>query len=688
MPADGGWISKGMPKNRPLYDLLTLDKSLPLVIVEGEKACVAAREIGLHATTWAGGSGAVDKTDWSTLAGFDVIVWPDADEPGRKAARQIAKTLHGVAARVRILPDDPDAADGDDAADVLDAMGQEKALEHFRDRLELAIDWTPPQPATSGFPQPGNGKPRVIFPLNYNDPSMIFEQVIPHLANAGVYYRDGSLCRIIQGDSVNIRGVSKLSVSGPMIDTHDADSILPVLCKAIDFQAEYWRGDVLDIKPITPRIEFIKWFLRLRKWQGTPFLAGVTSGPFLRHDGTVCTTPGYDAASGWYLDYDGEPIEVPDHPTKDQAKNACRELLALVDDFEWKSEAQSCGFLAHLMTLAARPGIEGPVPAFVFTASTLGAGKTLLANVANIITLGHAASIYSPPQARHESDSAEEWKKMLFAHAATGNPSLVVDNYPSGKPVGNAAIDGVISSTKMIGRPLQTSKVRESAWVAVMVFTGNNLSCTADFAPRSMWAVLEPTWENPRERTGFKIPDLDGYARKHRAELLGYALTILRWHAAEGKPKAGGKNAGTFEEWASTVRDPIMHLTGHDVTQNSRDAVITDQEADELGTLLGGLHEYFEWRKASGKPQPAFTVAELHGDLNDLNNASSWSGLREVVDASLSYRAFCTSVGRLLPKYRGRVSGGMKLIVTTVNRKHYWRIDVVNPSPLSERDRG
>jgi hypothetical protein len=121
-----------------------------------------------------------------------------------------------------------------------------------------------------------------------------------------------------------------------------------------------------------------------------------------------------------------------------------------------------------------------------------------------------------------------------------------------------------------------------------------------------------------------------------------------------------------------------MHLTGHDVTQNGRDAVITDQESDELGTLLAGLHEYFEWRKAVGKPQASFAVAELHGDLNDPNNASSWSDLREVVDSSLSLKAFNTSVGKLLPKYRGRVSGGMKLNVSVVNRKPYWRIDAVS----------
>jgi putative DNA primase/helicase len=666
-----GWIARGQSEIPP-FRLAELDKATPLVIVEGEKTCDAAWEIGLQSTTWAGGSKAVGKTDWLLLSGFDVVIWPDADEPGRKAAEDVAKALHGVAARVRILPDDPDAAKGDDAADVLAEMGQEKALHYFEDRLDRATDWTPPQPAKSGFPQSGDGKPQVFTPLEFNDPMTIFEQIFPHMPDAGIYQREGELCRIVRRDTGNIRGVGSLSVSGPVVEKHDVDSILPDLCKVIDFQAEYLRGGSTDFKAATPDPKTLKWLLRLKHWPGTPQLVGITSGPFLRHDGTVCTTPGYDAASGWYLDYHGEPIEVPDRPTREQAKDACEKLLALVDEFEWKSETQKCGFLAYVLTLPARPGIAGNVPAFVFTGSTPGAGKSLQTNVANIVAYGRKPSGYVAPT--HPTDAGAEWKKAFFAFALTGSPSLVVSNYPSGKPVGCAEIDCVITESKIIDRVMRTHETKEVAWVATMAFTGNNLSCSADFEPRSIWAYMEPTWENPRERDGFKIPDLEGYARKHRAELLGYALTILRWHAAENRPKAGGKNFGSFEEWASTVRDPIMHLTGHDVTQNGKDAGIVDHESDGLATLLNGLNDYYEWRKSEGKTPQAFTVADLHADMNHAGNASSWVGLRELVDPSLSLSKFGAIAGKMLAKNKGRVKNGMKLVVNDVNGKRYWRI--------------
>jgi hypothetical protein len=83
-------------------------KDSPVLVVEGEKAADAAREIvGTHVvTTWPHGSQAIKQVDWSPLAGRDVVLWPDADEAGRKAMREVANLLT-TARRVRgvKLPD-------------------------------------------------------------------------------------------------------------------------------------------------------------------------------------------------------------------------------------------------------------------------------------------------------------------------------------------------------------------------------------------------------------------------------------------------------------------------------------------------------------------------------------------------------------------------------------------------------
>lgn len=68
----------------------------PILVVEGEKTADAAAQYlpdGWVVVTWSGGSSAVAKSDWSILQGHDVVIWPDNDEPGLKAADQIRTIL-------------------------------------------------------------------------------------------------------------------------------------------------------------------------------------------------------------------------------------------------------------------------------------------------------------------------------------------------------------------------------------------------------------------------------------------------------------------------------------------------------------------------------------------------------------------------------------------------------------------
>lgn len=127
------WFYKGLPEPRCLFgeDELVKDPGRHVLVVEGEKAAEAAREIvgkTYHVTTWQGGSSAVRKTDWSVLRGRDVTLWPDADGPGDKAMRELAEILIAeeakVVRRVEIsaaelvsMGLDPDEAEGWDLAD-------------------------------------------------------------------------------------------------------------------------------------------------------------------------------------------------------------------------------------------------------------------------------------------------------------------------------------------------------------------------------------------------------------------------------------------------------------------------------------------------------------------------------------------------------------------------------------------
>ena len=59
-----------------------------------------------------------------------------------------------------------------------------------------------------------------------------------------------------------------------------------------------------------------------------PILNGTVHQPHLRPDGTICTTPGYDPATGLLGVFDAGEVCVPEHPTREHAAKA----LELLDD--------------------------------------------------------------------------------------------------------------------------------------------------------------------------------------------------------------------------------------------------------------------------------------------------------------------------------------------------------------------
>lgn len=119
---DGRWHEGNpMTQGRHLYRLDQVAKApdgTKFLIVEGEKK-VMKTVSGHLLTTWIGGAAAWTKTDWAPLEEAarrgDVLIWPDADEPGLKAGMGIAKRLPGAA-----LMDIRGKPSGWDLADAID----------------------------------------------------------------------------------------------------------------------------------------------------------------------------------------------------------------------------------------------------------------------------------------------------------------------------------------------------------------------------------------------------------------------------------------------------------------------------------------------------------------------------------------------------------------------------------------
>ena len=109
------------PNPRPLYNQPGMAQADQVVLVEGEKCAQALIDIGIVATTAMHGANApVDKTDWSPLAGKQVLIWPDKDKAGWDYADRASRAaLDTGAASCAILYPPPEMPEGWDAADAL-----------------------------------------------------------------------------------------------------------------------------------------------------------------------------------------------------------------------------------------------------------------------------------------------------------------------------------------------------------------------------------------------------------------------------------------------------------------------------------------------------------------------------------------------------------------------------------------
>lgn len=129
----GGWIKNLQGVRRVLYrlpELLSADERETVYICEGEKDCDALRKLGLIATTNSGGAEKWNDEYSEALRGRGVVILPDNDEAGQKHAAQVAKSLNGIAASIKVVKL-PELSEHGDVSDWLAAGGTVEKLQEI-----------------------------------------------------------------------------------------------------------------------------------------------------------------------------------------------------------------------------------------------------------------------------------------------------------------------------------------------------------------------------------------------------------------------------------------------------------------------------------------------------------------------------------------------------------------------------
>ena len=143
-----------------------------------------------------------------------------------------------------------------------------------------------------------------------------------------------------------------------------------------------------------------------------PILSGITKTPFLRRDGSICETPGYDAASGLlYKPGNQDFPAIPQQPSKDDALAALALLDHLLDDFPFVGPADRSVALSALLTILDRRSMSA-APLHAFTSPTAGTGKSLLVDVAAMLAINQPMPVIS--QGRHGGGAGKAARCCAF----------------------------------------------------------------------------------------------------------------------------------------------------------------------------------------------------------------------------------------------------------------------------------
>ncbi|WP_314952087.1 hypothetical protein [Bradyrhizobium cosmicum] len=654
----------------PLYRLETLGDAKQVIVVGDEKSRDAlAAATGRTVVSWAGGTQGVKYTDWTPLAGRNVVIWPDADAPSLGTANEIAAILVGLGSTVRVMDvmrDDPPK--GWACADAIRDGWDKPRLDQFM--RETVRPWTPP-PAASGKPlapaspvasaQPApdvqgdrlESKP--IYVLK-GDIHKTVDQAMAVLSNPslGIYARGDDLVRAVTY-SMPARTLT-IAKQGENVDRSDGTVIIATL------------SDVALVETLTRHATFAKWDARADKfvpcdcptevarmilankghgWT-VPRLRAIISAPTLRHDGTVLSAPGYDEATGLLLVADRIWRQVSEKPSKRDAAKALDVLVEPIDGFPFVENSDRAAALALLITSVMRPSLR-TVPMFTVTAPAAGTGKSLLVDIAAILATGRKAAVVTPTQ-----DEAE-LEKRIGAAALAGDQIISLDNVTH--ILRSDQLCQLLTQEEVQVRVLGASKNVRIPSTALICATGNNLSIHGDLNRRSVRIRLDAKCERPDERRFDR--DATGLAMRKRSELVAAALTIVRAYLVAGAPSQASP-MGSFEDWSDTVRSALLWLGMGDCRGDVDAMRADDPEKIELAEIIAAM------------PTGPFTSREI------ANRVATDQSLREVLESFTSRGGAFSSkrFGRYLLRFSKTVVGGRWIEQVSNDRAHgaVWRV--------------
>lgn len=595
-----------------------------IVIVEGTKQALAAAS---HApVSWTvlsiqGIQGwskdGVPTPQLAITSGCQVVIIPDADAATNPKVYGAAAKL-GEACKARGASQVAFAhlaAEGTAGVDDVLAAEADDAARHayLSDMLTRALTdkgcakpakVKPTRRSAAVESDPTDTRPKIV--VSKRDPCEVLTDLC-----AAVHDRVGGVRLYRQGDT-GLRWITRPDGSHVRLRDVDQDVMMNIIAESA--QTFIMRGtkDGPERDPGFPPAQVVKAVVA-RVSTGLPELTGVTHTPVVRPDGTLAPHEGFDEATGLYLDIsdDLRGIEIPMTPT-DAEVAAARTILVddLLGDFMLKEAADVAAALGAILTPIIRPMVP-TAPVHVLNGNHPGVGKGLLIDVISLIFFGETANVGRlPAGGTTETSDDTELRKSITSSLIAGETLIVYDEATT--VGGYPSLNALVTAERWIDRKLGVSERMALKNSASVLVAGNNVEISADMARRTVQVRLYTEDAHPEDRpaSSFKHPELKGWVREHRREILGAVLTLVQAWVSRNRPKAADQRTmGSFEAWSKTVGG-ILSVAG----------------------VKGHLSNLDEQRVAADWVSQR-AVAHLEW-LTDTFGADQWVTARQIVDAA------------------------------------------------------
>jgi len=384
--------------------------------------------------------------------------------------------------------------------------------------------------------------------------------------------------------------------------------------------------------------------------------------PMLSENQLVFPKEGYDERFQSWLPF-GSPTIDP----MMSLEEATKIIKTIFAEFCFETPQDEVNAISALLT----PFIRGlysretcRTPIFFYKANRERAGKDYCAEITGIVMQGVANS--EPPLSDGKETHDEEFRKKILATFRLGKNRLHMSN---NKGFLNSAVLEFISTNENFSDRVLGSNTTLTFpnTIELSLSANTGITYTPDLANRCVFINLFLELENPNERN-FDKPDLHGWVKEHRSEVLSALYALVRnWHE-KGMP-AGKTRFASYPEWARVCGGIMMCANLGDPCVPNVDLINIggDQETNDMKKL-------FELVFAKWGSQPI-----LKKELMNVMANGEEEEFREIfgfIDWANEHSARIL-FSKILDKYVGRVFSGIQLVRIENNqafrRKYVWQ---------------